>query len=66
MTAGAPSRAVVEWAARQTLRMHRETPAEDRATGRCAQCPAEPADCRQLRWAAVVLDVDGEPASARP
>ncbi len=52
----APSRETVEWTAQQVVRMHVEPPSEDRATGRCAQCPTNPTDCRHWRWAAVILE----------
>jgi hypothetical protein len=52
---------LVAWTAQQVIRQHTEPSSEDRATGRCAQCPDDgAAECRLLRWARVMLpDVGG-------
>lgn len=48
MTAPAPE--LVVWAAARTVRQHTEPASEDRATGRCQQCPPE-GPCPMLDWA---------------
>lgn len=52
-----PSRATIEWAARETIRMHTEDLVSDRAVGRCAQCPPA-GDCPQYQWALSVTASD--------
>jgi hypothetical protein len=64
MTQQPLTRELVEWAARETLRMHSEMPDGTRATGRCRQCPANPDECPQLAWALAVLHAH-QPQPAR-
>jgi hypothetical protein len=47
----------VRWAAQQVVRQHEEGPDDDRATGRCAQCPEDDSECPLLAWAKAVLAV---------
>lgn len=51
---------IVAWAARETVRMHREPSRDDRATGACKQCQPS-GGCPQLAWALGII-IDG-PAS---